>query len=426
MLTQKKLESLKPKVKEYTIADRDGLSIRVRPSGATSWVFRYRYLNRQGKLTLGNYDRNNPKAGFSLTQARDEARRLLGLLERGDDPKQVLDKEEEQKRQEQEREKRTFAHLVKEFDEKILSQRIRPESPRRMLERDVLPYVGKRPAEDVTRKELLKILDRVTKRSHVRTYREGAPTSANRLLSLLKQLFRFACQREWVPFNPLADITKEVVGGKELSRDRALNETELRTLFTEFQAWKTAEQNLLFIRFLLGSGQRIGTCSGATWEEFDLEQGVWFIPPSSETRATKTNSNNVRRLPLSSYLLEILNKQRRYSSLNQYVWPPLRGEHLNKPFNYQSINLLLINNNFAGLDHFTPHDLRRTMATRLADLEIAPHIPEKIMGHEMGGVMKIYNRAEYFKDQLKALNIWGSYLRGLETSNVVSFNREVG
>ncbi len=422
MLTQKKLDGLRPKASEYTIADRDGLYIRIRQTGAMAWIFRYRYLKKPVRITIGNYDRNNPEKGYSLVQARDEARRLLGMLERGSDPKQVLAEEETAKVREKEKEQKTFAKLVKEFDEKILSQRVRPESPRRMLAKDVLPYIGHKPAEDVTRKELLKLLDNVANRKHSRTYREGAPTSANRLLSLLKQLFRYACQRELVPFNPLADITKDVVGGREESRDRALNESELRILLTECQSWKTAEQNLLFLRFLLGSGQRVGTCSGATWEEFDLEEGIWHIPPSSKTRATKSNSNNVRRLPLSDYLLETLKKQRRYSAVSTYVWPPLRSTDLNKPFNYQSFNLLLINNKFAGLDHFTPHDLRRTMATRMADLEIAPHIPEKIMGHELGGVMQVYNRAEYFKEQLKALNIWGNYLKGLESTNVIQLS----
>ena len=211
MLTQKKLDGLKPKTKEYTISDRDGLSIRVRKSGVMTWVFRYRYLDSQGRMTIGAYDKNNPDAGYSLTQARDEARRLLGILERGEDPKRVLEKELEQKYQAQERASRTFANLVKLFDEKVLCKRVRPESPRRMLAQDVLPYIGKTAAEDVTRKELLKILNRVTNRSHSRTYREGAPTSANRLLSLLKQLFRFAVQWDWVPFNPLSDITKDVL-----------------------------------------------------------------------------------------------------------------------------------------------------------------------------------------------------------------------
>lgn len=66
MLTNKQLQSFKPKGKEYTIADRDGLSIRIRTTGHMSWIFRYRYNAKAQKIVLGAYNQNTPDSGISL------------------------------------------------------------------------------------------------------------------------------------------------------------------------------------------------------------------------------------------------------------------------------------------------------------------------------------------------------------------------
>lgn len=390
MTSQTKLDRMKPKAREYTIADRDGLFIRMRPSGAMSWLCKYTYQGKQSKLTIGKYNQKNPDAAWSRDDARERATQIQKWVAQGIDPKIAIAQENEVKLALEKKSRETFQHLLAEFDDMVLSKRQRPEFPRRMLNSDVLPYLKNKPCSEITRKDLLAILDRVRKRKHSRTLKKGAPTSANRLMSLLKQLFKFAAQRDWIEYSPIMDLDKSAVGGVEKSRDRALGEVELRQLMTQLSQWRTSEQNVLFIKFLLASGQRIDTCAGAYWSEFDLENAVWYIPPSDGERATKTNSNNCRRLPLSKYLINILKRQYKYSAVSKYVWPPLRGNDYSRPFNHASINLLIRSNKFGGLDHWTPHDLRRTMATRMAeDMEIPPHIPEKICGHAMRGSMAI-------------------------------------
>jgi integrase len=55
---------------------------------------------------------------------------------------------------------------------------------------------------------------------------------------------------------------------------------------------------------------------------------------------------------------------------------------------------------------FTPHDLRRTFATRLSDLGVAPHVIEKLLNHKMPGVMAVYNRADYWPERVAAMEMW--------------------
>ena len=64
-------------------------------------------------------------------------------------------------------------------------------------------------------------------------------------------------------------------------------------------------------------------------------------------------------------------------------------------------------------DAFTPHDLRRTAATRLHSLGIAPHVVEKILNHQMGGVMAVYNRAEYQPERIEGQETWAKSLLSL-------------
>ncbi|MGN2398153.1 tyrosine-type recombinase/integrase, partial [Klebsiella quasipneumoniae] len=69
---------------------------------------------------------------------------------------------------------------------------------------------------------------------------------------------------------------------------------------------------------------------------------------------------------------------------------------------------------------WTLHDLRRTFATTLNNMGIAPHVVEQLLGHTLGGVMAVYNRSQYLPEKLDALNKWMDHL-GLvsnEHSNV--------
>jgi hypothetical protein len=53
------------------------------------------------------------------------------------------------------------------------------------------------------------------------------------------------------------------------------------------------------------------------------------------------------------------------------------------------------------------------MATWLAENEVAPHVIEKLLNHALGGVMAVYNRAEYLPDRRAAWLLWGRYLSSL-------------
>jgi integrase len=62
------------------------------------------------------------------------------------------------------------------------------------------------------------------------------------------------------------------------------------------------------------------------------------------------------------------------------------------------------------------HDIRRTVATRLADLGISPHVIEAVLNHVSGtraGVAGIYNRSLYASEKRTALALWGAHVSAL-------------
>src|SRR5262249_15520268 len=99
----------------------------------------------------------------------------------------------------------------------------RPAYARQILDSDVLPNLGLTKAKDVTRRDVIRMLDRIVDR--------GSPVQANRTASLVKQMFQFAVERGVIDTNPCADIRRQTVGGTEHSRERNLSPEEIRALW---------------------------------------------------------------------------------------------------------------------------------------------------------------------------------------------------
>jgi integrase len=80
-------------------------------------------------------------------------------------------------------------------------------------------------------------------------------------------------------------------------------------------------------------------------------------------------------------------------------------------------------------ERFTPHDLRRTVRTRLAALGISDVVAERVLGHKLQGILAVYNRYDYDQEKRQALEAWERalmHILGMETGeidNVLPFRR---
>lgn len=245
--------------------------------------------------------------------------------------------------------------IVEAIDEYMSKLKVkRPEQARALLA--PLCAVSMR----APRKELVALLQHKA---------EKAPVHANRMLTRWKDFFSFCEQNGWIQENPLAIVLRKYVGGKELPRDRNLSWDEL----SGFLRLSLNPDTKFALYFILASGLR---SSEALWVLRNAK--LADIP-------TKTTPHRVPPVPHVRALL------RRIGSV------PASHNTLSNALRRKGVG-------------YTPHDLRRTFATRLSDLGVMPHVVEKLLNHRMVGVMAIYNHAEYWQERVEAMKLWGRHL----------------
>ena len=381
--TAKYIENLKPADKRFVKYEdnargRGSLGIRVNPSGTKSWVHMY-YVNGKVRMsTLGRYPR------MSVAEAHEVYARLAREVAEGGDPSRDIVIENVRRR-----EAPRVEDLAAIYIEKWAKPRKRSwKQDQSMIKRDVLPTIGHLRVEDVKRRDIIDLLDRVVAR--------GAAIQANRVLALVRKMFNFGIGRDLVEHNPCAQVQKPA---RENRRERVLNDVELRILLAkipECQMWRPTQLALLF---LLLTAQRPGEVVGARWEEMDLAGGWWTIPGS---RAKNRLSH---RVPLSPQALALLEEARGFDRETGAVFPSRIG---GGAMVHSVLSTALRRSRpVIGIAHFTAHDLRRTAASHMTSLGVSRLVVSKLLNHVESGVTAVYDRHSYDQEKRRGLELWG-------------------
>lgn len=401
------LQGLKPKEKEYSMPDKiiEGLNIRVRPTGSMTWTFRFQIGNKHEKISMGRYVKSKPETGMTLEQARKEAGRYRSWLENSKNPKIELARE----RREQD-EAKTFDDAFVSFDEKRLSKQLRGKQSRTIYLRDIKPYIGSVKLVDLNIVDLNRVFDaKVSKDGHRMA---GAIGVCHKIIN---QVINHALALNMLASHPAPQLkAKDVGGGSNVTR-RNLSFAEIKTLLSSLSEWRTDQANIRLIRFILGCGQRISAVLEMRWNELDIENGVWTLPASSEDRHSK--SSDIRQVPLSKFLIDLLQEQRNYLPPKwTFVWPQITADKVQEP---SAIRALINRNRPSNIEHFSPHDLRRTFISRCSEMGMDIIAIEKTVGHQLPGMLRVYNHHDYLDEQLTVLQAWGDKLQELTITNVV-------
>jgi integrase len=392
-LTVKGIENLNPRKERYEVPDGEvrGLYVQVFSSGARSWCLRYRFARRSRKLTLGSE--------LTLRQARDLAREAHGALARGQDPAAL--------KQASKIAARPAADLVGDVVAQFLDKHVSDLSPRtrsevkRLLNKEVAGPWRTRRLSEITRGDVHALLDPI---------KDRAPIQASRLLAWLKGMANFAIQRGILESNPFTGIKPPAVSR---SRDRVLSDSEIASL------WRATDgldfPYAALIKLLVLTGQRRGEVSGMMWSELDLAKGLWVLP------ARRSKNSRQHEIPLSDAAIGIIKACPRLDGsdfvLTSSGRRPIGGFDQAK----QDLDRLLP----PDMPSWVFHDLRRTAASGLARLRIAPHIIESVLNHKSGivsGIAAVYNRHEYGDERREALEAWGAFVERLtngKSTNVI-------
>jgi len=390
-LTDTKLRALKPREKPFQVADGHGLIVEVHPGGAKTWFYRYRFGSRAQRVRIGRYPE------IPLQRAREKRLEAARVLAEGKSPaaerraaKQALDSRLTVDKLAEIYMREVATHARK--DTRILERYVR---------REIRPTMGSRPVQDIKPADILIITDRMKAR--------GVPLAALDCRNFMKRMFDYAVIRQVIQFNPAAAIPAKTVAVPK-SRDRALRKEEIKIFLTKLYESNIARRYKLALHLILLTLVRKSELVLAKWVELDLEQGLWEIP------AANNKMGKPKVVYLSKQATALFLELKELSGKNPLV---LAGRNeQEQPVCKTSLNAALRSVAF-GIEHFTIHDSRRTASTLLNEMGWNSDVIEKALGHEIGGVRGIYNRAEYASQRRDMLQQWADFVHSLMTENKV-------
>jgi len=385
MLTDTKLRKSmgKRRDKVEVISDANGLNVRLSMAGAVTFFYRYRWENKPVQITLGDYP------ALSLSEARERRQLFRKWLTEGFDPRQQIKKEKNS---------RTEALTVDEAYSYWEEFYCRPENlirlpeNRQSYEKHVKPAVGNLTVDQTTKTQWLEVFDAM-----------GRTVMSGEMLSIMKRAFRFCSNRGAITINPLESLRRSDVGTSPAYQDRKLSDAEIKIIWEELDTMPLAKQ--VIVRFLLLTGSRTAEIRKAKWSWFDFKGKTWTVP-ANEYKTGKT----VRRA-LGDTVISMLKPLQELSNTEFLLIKLNSRARVAEPLNQAQVAAYAHDiSDRAGLEPWTLHDIRRTVATRLSELGAPPHVIEKILGHQMGGVMARYNLHDYLDDQYHWLKVWHDHL----------------
>jgi integrase len=374
-----------------------GLGLRVLPSGRKFWFLRYGPSGGRRRITFGEYP------ALSLAKARDKARELLAGVKVHD-----RDPMAERKAERAARRKAvtaTFAALAALYVEQYAKPRKRLrawQEDERKLRVEVLPAWGSRPAGEIRRADVRDLLEGIAA--------ERGGVCANRTRALLSKVFAFGVEKESVEANPVYGVKRVYV---ETPRERVLAEEEIRTLWPLFDRLQPAVSAAW--RLVLLTAQRPGEVLAMRWRDLERDsRGWWWNLP-----AELTKTNRAHRVPLSPQALAVIEALRPLTGSTEWVLASRADGKRLTWLSHSSARL----REWSALDHFTPHDLRRTAATWLGRHGVRPDTIDQLLNHAAGRITRTYNRAGYDTEKRQAVVLLGELVEGAlageERSNVV-------
>jgi integrase len=384
-LTARFVDGVKPGTSriEYFDTVQKGLVLRVTEQGAKSWCVMYRHRGRLRRLTLGSTD------ALVLAQARERAHDELYAASKGEDVAQA--KQDEKKAE-------TIHALANDYIEKYALPRKRSwKADRQRLDRHVLPKWKHRAVADITRADIRQLAARVAK--------ESGPIEANRLVSLLSKLFAYAVDQDIIKASPAVKIPKP---GQEQSRDRVLNDAEIRTLWN---AWETLDAPMGdYFKLQLLTAQRGQEVRDMRWQDVDLESGWWTVP------ATSAKNKLSHRVYLGPAAGAIIAKRLATADTDEtFVLTGARGRRQQ----YTAVATFPV-------EDMVPHDLRRTAASIMASGGVSRFVIGRVLNHVEKSVTATYDRHSYDPEKQAALAWLDAKLTAIlenRGSHVLAFHR---
>ena len=363
-----------------------GFGLRLREGGKRTWIAQYRLGAKQRRLTLGSVETLDPE------QARQRAKSALASVALGEDPATAKAETKAQA-------SLTFGALVPRYLAHV-EGRQRPGhhvDTRRYLERHWSPLSGVALAT-INRSRVAARLGELAK--------DSGPFAANRARAALSAFYTWAIGEGLAGVNPVQGTNKPAA---EAPRDRVLSDAELALV------WRCAGPGDFgaIVKLLVLTAARREEVAAMAWPE--LRGDVWTIP------GPRAKNGRPHEMPLPPLALAVLAEAPRREGRDLVFGSGVGGfsgwSRAKAELDARMLAALRETNGpKAKLMPWRLHDLRRTVATRMADLGVQPHVVEAVLNHVSGskaGVAGIYNRASYGPEKRSTLALWAGHVEGL-------------
>lgn len=395
MLTDKTVRNTKPTAKPQRIFDGGGLYLEISPAGGKWWRWKYRFGGKEKRISLGTYP------DTSLADARDRRDAARKLLAAG------IDFGEHRKAEKAAGETsaaNSFEVIAREWFAKQKAKWADSHADKiiRRLERDIFPWMGKRPISEITVKELLKHLERIEQR--------GAIETAHRALQTCSQIFRYAARTGRTESDPTGALKGALTPWRSMPFAAATTPEEAAVVLRKVDSCTSRLPVRSALRLAPLLFTRPGELSRMKWAELDLDAGQWryFV--------TKTHRWHIAAI--STQAVEILRDLQPLTGRGEYVFQGGRD-----PRKHMSSNAILVAARRCGIekDESTIHGFRHMASTLLNEMgRWNPDAIEAALTHKMAGVRGVYNQAQYLEERRKMTQVWADFIDQLREGEQTS------
>lgn len=389
-LTIKQCNQLKPKARRYKKFDGKGLYLEVTPKGKKHWRLKYHFAGKEKRISFGEYPI------VTLKQARDKRHEALKLLDQSIDPSQ---NRISIKALENRAHYNSFERIAREWHELRKDQWSEShfKNVHRRLEKDVFPYIGKKPVSQISVPEMLSVLRKIENRN--------ALDLLKKTRNICSQVFQYGIQTGRCKENPVIHL-RGAFKAKQESHYPAIDVRELPELIkainlNEPRLYSRTRRAIWLSMLTFCRPKEIRT---ARWEHINFAEAEWIIPASM----MKSKRDHV--VPLATQTIQILSAQLEEVGRTRTPWVFPSQFSLVKPMSEATVSKALHRLGYKG--KMTAHGFRALARTAIREkLKYYPDIIEAQLAHKPSGPLgRAYDRAQFLDERKQMMQDWADFI----------------
>ena len=399
-LTNTEVKQAKPKDKDYTLLDGEGLQLRVKTSGTKSWLFNYYHpiTKKRKNLSLGQYP------ALTLAEARKLRSSSKELLSKNIDPKEHRD---DLLSDEKLKMGFTLKSIALDWFEikKTKIAETTSKSLWRNFENHLFPKIGHRPIDKLLAPEVIKVLKPLAGK--------GSLETLHKVIGHLNEVMKHAVNTGRIHHNPLAGI-RSAFNTPTVTHMATIKPEELPELMKAISYSNLTLVTRCLLEFQLHTMVRSSEAAKATWDEIDFENMLWVIP------AERMKMKVEHTVPITQQVLDLLETVKPLTGERKYIFPADR--HPNKPSGAERANKALQRIGFKG--RLVAHGMRSLASTTLNEKGFDADVIEAALAHQQENeVRRAYNRSQYLERRQKLMYWWSEHIEQAQLGKTDKSNK---